>query len=149
MYRRILAAVDDSEPAEAALGVAVELARSLHAGLTVIHVVETPSGAGITSGVPVLKEIDLRRERGTVFLQRVGMRLPAELQPTLLLRVGPPAEQILAAAEECEADLIVLGTHGRMGLHRLALGSTADAVTRRSRHPVVTVRSAWNETAVA
>jgi nucleotide-binding universal stress UspA family protein len=57
------------------------------------------------------------------------------------LRIGSPAEQILSVSDEVAADLIVMGTHGRTGLHRQAMGGTAEVVTRRSRRPVVTVHA--------
>jgi universal stress protein A len=55
-------------------------------------------------------------------------------------RVGSPFEEILAAAEHSAADLIVIGTHGRTGLGRLLLGSTAERVIARSHCPVLVVR---------
>lgn len=59
-----------------------------------------------------------------------------------LLREGDPASEILAAADEIKATLIVMGTHGRSGLAHLFLGSVAEKVIRKSTIPVLTVRSA-------
>jgi nucleotide-binding universal stress UspA family protein len=56
------------------------------------------------------------------------------------LAEGDPAEEILRAAEEEGADLIVMGTHGRGGLSRLLMGSVAEAVMRKALCPVLTVR---------
>ena len=53
---------------------------------------------------------------------------------------GEPAREILRAAEDWHADLIVLGTHGRGTLGRLLLGSTADTVFRHAPCPVLIVR---------
>jgi nucleotide-binding universal stress UspA family protein len=53
---------------------------------------------------------------------------------------GHPAEQIVALADEVDADLIVLGTHGRTGLERVMLGSVAEAVTRRANCGVYVIR---------
>jgi nucleotide-binding universal stress UspA family protein len=53
---------------------------------------------------------------------------------------GNAAEAILRLAQESHADLIVMGTHGRTGLQRLALGSVAEDVTRHSRLPVLLLR---------
>jgi len=50
------------------------------------------------------------------------------------------ADQILAAAREWEADVIVIGTHGRSGVSRLVLGSTAESVVRHAPCPVLVIR---------
>jgi hypothetical protein len=50
---------------------------------------------------------------------------------------GPPAAGIIQAAEKLEADLIVISSHGRSGLGRLALGSVAEAVLRGTRTPIL------------
>ncbi|WP_437318663.1 universal stress protein [Sorangium sp. So ce385] len=58
------------------------------------------------------------------------------------LREGDPATEILAAAEEQRAAMIVMGTHGRRGISHLFLGSVAEQVIRKSSVPVLTVRVA-------
>jgi predicted phosphoribosyltransferase len=62
-----------------------------------------------------------------------------------LLRDGPPGRELIAAAMAQEADLVVLGTHGRRGLPRWLLGSVAQDVVRRSPVPVMTVHGFWFE----
>lgn len=72
----------------------------------------------------------------------------AELKPSdarvhyehLLVR-GSPAEEIVRLAEKREAEMIVMGTHGRTGLGRLLMGSVAEAVVRRAKCPVLTLKS--------
>ena len=59
-----------------------------------------------------------------------------------LLRTGSPWEQVLGAATEVKAGLIVMGTHGRRRLERALLGSVAEKVVRMSRVPVLTVHGA-------
>jgi len=59
-----------------------------------------------------------------------------------LLRNGPAAATILSAASELPAQLLVVGTHGRTGLSRVALGSVAEAVVRAAPCSVLTVRFA-------
>src|SRR5262249_29651464 len=59
---------------------------------------------------------------------------------TTLLRVGRPYEEIIAAANEHEADLIVMATHGRGEVHRLLVGSVADKVVRLAPCPVLTLK---------
>lgn len=53
---------------------------------------------------------------------------------------GEPGTEILRLAEDMEADLIVVGTHGRVGVKRLLMGSVAEAVMREARCPVLVMR---------
>ena len=54
---------------------------------------------------------------------------------------GKPAEAILKLADEENVELIVMGTHGRTGFKRLALGSVAEEVVRKAKCPVLTIRN--------
>ena len=56
--------------------------------------------------------------------------------------VGYAAEEILSLAENEDADLIVMGTHGRKGIDRILFGSVAEKVVRNSSRPVLTIRPA-------
>jgi nucleotide-binding universal stress UspA family protein len=57
-----------------------------------------------------------------------------------VLKVGVPWQEIVRAAAEERADMIVMGTHGRTGLERLLLGSVTERVVRGAPCPVLTVR---------
>jgi len=59
-----------------------------------------------------------------------------------LVTLGPPAAEILCATQSGGADLIVMGTHGRIGLARMLGGSVAEEVVRKAPWPVLTVRPA-------
>ena len=54
--------------------------------------------------------------------------------------VGAPFKVILDMGGKVNADLIVMGTHGRTGIEHVIVGSTAERVVRRSKIPVLTVR---------
>jgi nucleotide-binding universal stress UspA family protein len=58
-----------------------------------------------------------------------------------VFREGPSTDVILEAADEYEADVIVMGTHGRTGFRRLVLGSVTEEVLRKARCPVLTVKA--------
>lgn len=68
------------------------------------------------------------------YLEQAGFTVWREV------RFGEPVEEIVALAEEARVDLVAMATHGRSGLSRVAMGSTADAVLRRSHTPVLMVR---------
>ncbi|HVL59640.1 MAG TPA: universal stress protein, partial [Burkholderiaceae bacterium] len=57
------------------------------------------------------------------------------------IMTGRPADEIVAEAQRCGADLIVMGTHGRRGLQRAMLGSDAERVLRHASVPVLLVPS--------
>lgn len=61
------------------------------------------------------------------------------------LKRGEPGPSILATAEEFQADLIVMGTHGRTGIGRLFLGSVAEYLLRHANCPVLTIRPGTSE----
>jgi nucleotide-binding universal stress UspA family protein len=81
------------------------------------------------------------RRDGQALLTAAAARGAGAVTPWQFLREGKPADQIIAAAREWRADLIVLGTHGRSGVARVILGSTAEGVMRGAPCPVVAVRA--------
>jgi len=79
----------------------------------------------------------LQEERGK--LERVSA--PTEVRVERQVGEGDSAVEILRAAQDLKADLIVMGTHGRTGLGRLLMGSVAEQVVRKAPCPVLTVRT--------
>ena len=63
-----------------------------------------------------------------------------EVQVKAEVVVGYAAEEILSLAEKEDADLIVMGTHGRKGIDRILFGSVAEKVVKNSSRPVLTIR---------
>jgi universal stress protein A len=63
------------------------------------------------------------------------------------IEYGAPAATIIDYAAKCGADMIVLGSHGASGIHRLLVGSTAESVMRHAPCPVLVLRSPENATA--
>jgi nucleotide-binding universal stress UspA family protein len=141
--KRILVPTDFSEPADAALTYAIDLAANLGATVSLVHVFDDPfAGGGVYTGeyVPMPAEMraeivaDLRRR----LADAVSKRGHSELNPELL--IGPTARTIVDGARERNVDLIVMGTHGRGGLAHLLLGSVAERVVRSAACPVLIVR---------
>lgn len=131
---RILLATDGSESARTARRWAFELARAFGATVSALYVVETRLGS---SGV--LRQLLERRGEGITREIRVrGARTGVPVDTAI--RAGDPAREIRAFAAERGVDVVVLGTHGRMGLDRLMMGSVAATVVREADRPVLTVR---------
>lgn len=131
---RILFATDGSDCAEQARGHAVQLAERFDASLHVVHV--EVRDADLTDVIDV-RETDILAD-----LHGRNDGPPPMAEPRMQKRtiVHPSAPGgILSYAVEHDAQLIVLGTHGRRGVRRLVLGSVAEEVVRKAPCPVCTV----------
>lgn len=142
MQPRIFVPFDFSPAAESALRWAADLRRSLGGGtIRVVHVISVMPIAGTVEMPP----LPTPSEEETRQLERSLREITDRLAPgssadvVLGLTVAPT---LLTEAEQCAAELIVMGTHGRSGLKRLILGSVADHIVRHASCPVVTVRAA-------
>ncbi|MFY2950534.1 universal stress protein [Achromobacter ruhlandii] len=147
MYQRILVPVDGSPTSERGLQEAIRLALLTHASLRLIHVIDEMSFMlGIdVYGYAAGELLDLLRKDGTEILQQASATVRAQGVPVdsvLYENLDKTVQQrIIAEAEMWKADLIVIGTHGRRGVRRLVLGSSAEGVLRTSPVPVLLVRA--------
>jgi len=147
--RQILVPLDFSGFARQALACAVPLARTNGAKISLVHVVHPPMAVGaipmggaylpmrtdnIMSATNALQAAKTQLEKLAVQL------LPADLRDRKMVRLGNAAYEVAAAAKALKADLIVLSTHGRSGLKRVLLGSTAERIVRHAHCPVLAVR---------
>ena len=142
-FKRILVATDFNESAQRALELAVEMCRKFDAELTLVHCWEAPSypyRRGFHLPVDTVSSIgEAANKCLDEALTELKERVP---KARSLLRAGPAWQEILAAATELHADLIVVGTHGRRGLNRMLLGSVAEKVVRMAEAPVLTAHGA-------
>ena len=145
MYCKILVPVDGSETSTRGLNEAIKIAKAQGSQLRLVHIVnefifDSTDAPGLYSeslietlvkgGREVLAIAEQAAQRegvkaGTVLIESIG---------------GVAADLILAQAKQWQPDLIVMGTHGRRGLARLALGSDAEQVVRAAMVPVMLVR---------
>jgi nucleotide-binding universal stress UspA family protein len=104
-----------------------------------VAVAEPPSTFDLSAPVDLVTPLaDAADEQLAAVLPALRARHPGVEG---LVRVGVPWEQILAAAAEVSAELVVVGTHGRRGLAHVVLGSVAERVVQLSPVPVLTVRA--------
>lgn len=138
IFRKILVPYDFSRSADAALGVAVDLAAKHRGALLVMHAI--PPLYPI-HGRPVLPAASEIAEVGRRLEERVAAAVKGQrVRPVKSwVMVGPPAGCIFEAARK--ADAIVMGTLGRTGLPHLLIGSVAERVVRHAPVPVLTVRA--------
>jgi universal stress protein A len=138
--KRILVPVDFSDCSAKALQYALPFARQFGATLLVTHVIQPYIPIPEMTGVDVeLIEAQMRHAAERE-LKVVCQSLPADVASEQVLRIGHAQTEIVNAAKELNADLIIVSTHGRSGLAHVFLGSTAERVIRHAGCPVLVVR---------
>lgn len=138
--KRILVPVDFSDCAAKALQYALPFARQFGATLLVTHVIQPYIPIPEMTGVDVELIEAQMREAAERELKVVRQALPGDVVSEQVLRIGHPQTEIIRAAQELNADLIIVATHGRSGLAHVFLGSTAERVIRHAGCPVLVVR---------
>ncbi len=137
-FNRILVAIDASLPAVRAIETANSMANDISAALAVVHVIDA-------SPVPITESPDVS-SRGFAAIERESMELCHRLlakidRPNVefFLRRGSPPMEIIQAASDWKAKLIIMGSHGRSRPGKFFLGTTVEAVLRESPCPVMAV----------
>jgi nucleotide-binding universal stress UspA family protein len=142
-WRRILAPIDFSKTSLRALEVAARLACDHEARIFLLFAME-PTGylAGMESVAMVVPDAVLEK-KAKENLPRIAKRfIPPPVPVTVMVDRGRASDVITRVAREEKIDLIVLSTHGRTGLDRVLMGSTAEHVVRQAPCPVFVVRPA-------
>jgi nucleotide-binding universal stress UspA family protein len=142
--KRILIATDGSQSAAEAVDVGLELARDEGAEVTFVHVVrpdEWEHGARGTPLRPIVHPVAID-ERETALSAAATAADRAGVPSDRVLVAGDTVEVILDAAEQADADLIVVGSRGLNAVRSVLLGSTSLALLRRATCGVLVVRGA-------
>jgi nucleotide-binding universal stress UspA family protein len=159
MFDTIIVPLDGSELAETVLEPAAELARKFEGRLVLLQAVESlaqrqiqppammESPAAAAANFELIERaVKAERAAAEQYLTGIRERLRGEgLSVDAMIAEGDAADSILRLAEEQNASLIAMSTHGRGGLGRLVFGSVADAVMRRSHVPILLLRPATKE----
>lgn len=143
----VLAGTDFSDAANVAVDAASEIVRHLQGRLALLHSLDifpppafgvgTPFGASIVT-MPPEAVVDVRAAAMRMLEETLTHHVGVNGMP--LVEEGPSARALVRKAEEIDADLIVVGTHGRTGVSRLLLGSVTETVVRAARCSVLVVR---------
>lgn len=139
-FERILIAVDESAVAAHAADVGVRLASALSAKLAFVLVVDPSAVVAVGAGVPGEEIVVAAQRDAKARLAAFWQRLAPTTTPLQFVRTGKPSAEIVKAAAEWPADLVVVGSHGRNAVSRALLGGVAEAVTRHAPCPVLVVR---------
>lgn len=148
-FRSIMVPLDSSRYGETALPLATELAMQAGASITLVNVCEPYWDTHYVAVAPELVLInnelleESQREimaAGRAYLQRLADTTSAQgVQVAWEVRCGRPIDEILQAMETANTDLIVIATHGRGGLRRLAYGSVTTDILHNSNVPILAI----------
>jgi nucleotide-binding universal stress UspA family protein len=137
----ILVPVDFSDCSIEALEYAVQAAKVFAASVTILHVIE-PASYGLDFTLSHADDAQKARAAIEKRLAELAVLFKGQgISAQYRLQGGAPGGAITDTAHAVNADLIVMGTHGRRGFSHLVSGSIAEAVLRRAPCPVLTVKS--------
>lgn len=143
---KILIAVEDSPFSDRAIAYGFVLAKKLGAEIVLVHVNEIPITTPYISD-PFLNEtsmilpemMEVQEAASKQLFDRIQKQYGEGITLFTYNRIGRPKDEILATAEECDADLIILGTHGRTGFDHFISGSVSESVARKATCPVLII----------
>ena len=144
LFNRILVATDFSEASTPAFQEAILMARENGSELLIANAYQQPNmleADSVAFGVYEEWDRNLRVEIEGKLNALVKEAGTAGVAATPLILPGAPHEAIARAAKENDADLVIMGTHGRKGVSRLFLGSVASRVIATAPCPVMTVHA--------
>jgi nucleotide-binding universal stress UspA family protein len=138
MFKKIVLAYDGSDPAKKAFERCLEMAKCFSAQLSIIIIVQPPEFAEDVETEAIIENARAHFDLEITDLKaRAGA---AGINPRAQIRVGHPAQQIIAAAEEWDADLIVTGHRGKGLFERWLLGSISRLVIAYAHCAVLVIR---------
>lgn len=137
--KTILVPIDFEEASAEALAQARDLAETLGFEVVLLHVYAVP--ANFYSGIAPMIGPGLSEEIRVGAGEALAKFAADHGNLRTMLRCGDPTTETLAAIEELQPEMVVMGTHGRTGFTHLLLGSVAENVVRKSPVPVLTLRA--------
>jgi nucleotide-binding universal stress UspA family protein len=138
MYERILVPTDGSTGTAHVAMQAIDLAEQYDGTIYALNVVDTEVSSLLSDAGGDGERLQEQGESAVQVVERMAEGHDVDVETAV--ESGDPAETILAYADEIDADVIVVGTHGRSGVKRYVLGSVAERLVRHSTCPVLTVR---------
>ena len=143
---RILIAVDDSSYSDQAVNYGVLLAKNLGSKITLVHVDEIPISSPYSAD-PLLNEspamipelMHIQEEASKLLFIKIKEQHGDVVELSTVTRIGRIQDEILSVADDCKADMIILGTHGRTGFDHFISGSVSESVARKAKCPVLII----------
>ncbi len=145
MYESILVPLDGSGRAEKILPHVVSLAQCYGAKVTFLQVIELTPMLIVDYGLPggILPELveQTKTEAEAYLISWKDKFTEKDIETSVRVEQGPIVESIIKVAEEENADLIAMASHGRTGLSHVFYGSVASGVLHRADRPLLLIRS--------
>ena len=146
LFKKILIAVDDSKYSHQAATYGFLLAKKLDATIALVHVDEFPIALNV-AGDPILGDsiplipdlMDIQKKSAEELFKNLKSEFGNDLVQKEYILEGDIVTEIIEAAKEFEADMMVVGTHGRTGFNHFISGSIAEQITRQAHCPVLIV----------
>lgn len=135
IYDKLLLTTDGSEESEQAVKHAKSLAEKYGSDVHILYISDVRAQMGDPSMKFVIENLE---EIGEKAVEEVAEMFPESVKTVTEVRPGVPHTEIVDYIEEEDIDMVCMATHGRSGLDRLLIGSTAEKVLRGSPVPVVT-----------
>jgi len=156
MYKTIVVPLDSSKRAESILPHVEELFAVKRGKLILLHVIEptafsplapaSPARLSVMTPESYIQQVKKMHTHAEEYLASVQAALKERgIEAEALIEAGSAAERIVHVAEEREADLIAIASHGLTGLSRVFFGSVAAAVLNRSKTPLLLIRSVQDD----
>lgn len=144
-YQQILVPVDGSEQSLKALAQAIEIAKADQASLLILHVANLRDLLVEETALDMKKEgledlTDRLRQSAHRAFEKCRAHVPSGMKVKYIAQIGRPGATIIKEAEKHQADLIVMGSHGRNGLETLVLGSVSRYVISHSGLAILITR---------
>lgn len=151
-FHRIVCATEFDEPSRQALVAAIEMARHFEAQLCLVHIVDAsplisyypdplafpmPPIGSVISPSEIQENLSLAAQKQLDDL--AAQEVPPGVPVRCIVSCGDPVTEIQHIVSQEKGDLLVLGTHGRTGLHRLLCGSVVEEEIRRALCPVMVI----------
>jgi universal stress protein A len=139
-FKTILCPTDFSEESYRAIEYGLRFAKAAGSTLLIAHVIHVPSGELYQPDGHVLNFEEAKQRTVRLLEELRDKRLQGYPQCELLVDIGDPHDVLIRLATQRKVDLIVISTHGRSGLQRLAVGSVAEKLIHHAPCPLFVVR---------
>ncbi|MDP3441841.1 MAG: universal stress protein [Ignavibacteria bacterium] len=144
LINKILVPIDFSDYSKSALKYAAQIAKFFDASITLVYVVEPMIyPADFSMGQVAIPSTDMHlHERAEEELKTLANSvIDSTIKVDITIKTGKPFVEINETAQEIDADLIIIATHGHTGVEHILFGSTAEKVVRKAPCPVLTLRN--------
>jgi nucleotide-binding universal stress UspA family protein len=141
--KKILVPIDFSKPSEYAARMAAKIAKKTGASITLIHLIELPSGTsdiGYRSRFSIPESMLYLRKTKEKVLEFKNSFFPEDLTVAYFIKLNNPFDGIIKYADKIDADLILMGSKGHSKFEEIMIGSNTEKIVRSSKIPVIAVK---------